>query len=408
MGAVKVSQVSKAYKSYPSKWSRLAEWLLVPRKARHTRTWVLKNIDFEVAPGEALGIIGLNGAGKSTLLKIITGTTIATSGTVSMRGSVAALLELGMGFHPDFTGRQNVYMSGQLLGLSIREIESLMQEIERFAEIGEYIDRPVRVYSSGMQVRLAFAVATARRPDILIVDEALSVGDAYFQHKSFERIRSFRKQGTTLLLVSHDKFAIQSICDRAILLNAGEVAMNGDPESVLDLYNALISGTSIADIHLEETPEGKVQVVSGGGQAICTDYRLTNSMGAAIQTASVGEVVRLELDVKVIDPVAELVAGFTIKDRLGQAVFGTNTFYTDNLLVDVEAGRCIRYVYEFPMNIGEGSYSVSFALHGSRSHIGHNYEWRDLAMMFEVINADKPHFVGNAFLSTKVNVLETP
>ncbi|MFN3410487.1 MAG: ABC transporter ATP-binding protein, partial [Limisphaerales bacterium] len=224
MGAITVTHLGKAYKQYPTRWARLAEWLDPRGKPRHHLHWVLKDINFTVQPGEAVGIIGINGAGKSTLLKLITGTTQPTTGSVHTTGRVAALLELGMGFHPDFTGRQNVFMAGQLLGIDSRTIVRLMPEIEAFAEIGEYIDHPVRVYSSGMQMRLAFSVATAIRPDILIVDEALSVGDAYFQHKSFERIREFRKQGTTLLLVSHDKQAIISICDRAMLLSSGQIA----------------------------------------------------------------------------------------------------------------------------------------------------------------------------------------
>jgi len=171
---------------------------------------------------------------------MITGTTQPTTGGVHITGRVAAMLELGMGFHPDFTGRQNAFMAGQLLGYGVDEIAHLMPEIEAFAEIGDYIDQPVRVYSSGMQMRLAFSVATAHRPDVLIVDEALSVGDAYFQHKSFARIREFRERGTTLLLVSHDKGAIQAICDRAILLNSGRLVREGEPEEVMDYYNALL------------------------------------------------------------------------------------------------------------------------------------------------------------------------
>ena len=205
MSEVQVVNVGKAYKTYPSQWARLAEWVIPNSKPRHTLKWVLRDINFSLQPGEALGIVGMNGAGKSTLLKILTGTTKATTGNLSTTGRVAALLELGMGFHPDFSGRQNVYMAGQLLGLSMEELNSLMPAIEAFAEIGEYMDQPLRTYSSGMQMRLAFSVATARRPDVLIVDEALSVGDSYFQHKSFDRIRQFRMEGTTLLIVSHVK-----------------------------------------------------------------------------------------------------------------------------------------------------------------------------------------------------------
>jgi len=197
----------------------------------------------------------MNGAGKSTLLKVITGTIQPTSGQVILSGKVAAMLELGMGFHPEFTGRQNVVMASQLLGLSDSEIKDLMPSIEAFAEIGSYIDEPVRTYSSGMQARLAFSVATAVRPDILIVDEALSVGDTYFQHKSFDRIREFRKQGTTLLIVSHDKQAIQAVCDRAILLKSGRLAMEGRPEEVMDFYNA-----SLADYQGQTIEQKKIKI----------------------------------------------------------------------------------------------------------------------------------------------------
>ena len=209
MGKIIVSNLGKAYKRYPSKWSRLAEWLIPFSGQRHELNWVLSDLNFSVKPGEALGIIGINGAGKSTLLKMIAGTSQPSTGSVAISGHVAALLELGIGFHPDFTGRQNAYMAGQLLGFSVDEITALMPEIESFAEIGEYLDQAVRFYSSGMQMRLAFSVATVKRPDVLIIDEALSVGDAYFQHKCFDRIREFRELGTTLLMVSHDKLAIQ-------------------------------------------------------------------------------------------------------------------------------------------------------------------------------------------------------
>src|SRR6185312_13241021 len=190
MGDIRVSGLGKAYKQYPGQWSRLAEWIVPVGNPRHIEHWVLRDIDFHLRAGEAVGIVGANGAGKSTLLKILAGTVRPSCGKIEIGGRVAAMLELGMGFHPDFTGRQNAVMGGQLLGLSLEDIARLMPQIEAFAEIGEYIDQPVRTYSSGMQMRLAFSVATAQRPDILIVDEALSVGDSYFQHKSFERIRA--------------------------------------------------------------------------------------------------------------------------------------------------------------------------------------------------------------------------
>ena len=242
MGSISVQNVSKAYKQYSSRFGRLLEWVAPGHAVRHQLKWILRDVSFDVKQGEAVGIVGINGAGKSTLLKMITGTTQPTRGSISVQGRVAAMLELGMGFHPDFTGRQNVIMAGQLLGPPVEEIMANMPAIEAFAEIGDAIDQPVRVYSSGMQMRLAFSVATFRRPDILIVDEALSVGDAYFQHKSFDRIRSYREQGTTLMIVSHDKTAIQSICDRAILLNEGRLEKQGEPEEIFDYYNALLAG----------------------------------------------------------------------------------------------------------------------------------------------------------------------
>ncbi len=194
-----------------------------------------------------------------------------------------------------------------------------MPEIEAFAEIGDYIDQPVRVYSSGMQVRLAFSVATAIRPDILIVDEALSVGDAYFQHKSFERIREFRKLGTTLLLVSHDKQAIQSICDRAILLNKGRVEMEGEPEAVMDYYNALLADKQNVSIRQVEN-NGKLQTLSGSGEATITDISLLSTEGESIEVVAVGQPVNLQVKVHVNEAVPELVVGYLIKDRLGQPV----------------------------------------------------------------------------------------
>ena len=199
--ATELFNLGKAYKRYPSRWARLAEWLRPGAPVRHELLWVLRGLDLRVPQGQALGIIGRNGAGKSTLLKMVTGTSTPTEGSVQMRGRVAALLELGMGFHPDFTGRQNAVIAAQLLGLSEGEIAAALPGIEAFAEIGHYIDEPVRTYSSGMQVRLAFSVATALRPDVLIVDEALAVGDVYFQHKCYGRIREFRAAGTTLLFV---------------------------------------------------------------------------------------------------------------------------------------------------------------------------------------------------------------
>jgi lipopolysaccharide transport system ATP-binding protein len=404
MGTITVSGLGKAYKQYPTRWARLREWLLPAGGPRHRLKWILRDIDFTVASGEAVGLIGINGAGKSTLLKLITGTTQPSTGAVHLQGRVAALLELGMGFHPDFTGRQNAYMAGQLLGMTVEELGRLMPEIAAFAEIGDYLDQPVRVYSSGMQMRLAFSVATARRPDILVVDEALSVGDSYFQHKSFERIRQFRRAGTTLLLVSHDKQAIQSVCDRAILLDGGRLAKQGPPEEIMDYYNALIAERENATVRLAERADGKVQTSSGTGEARVAEIVLLNAAGEAVEVVDVGQRVTLQVTVQVHAPIPRMVLGYLIKDRLGQPMYGTNTHLKELPLDDMRAGQRVRYRFSFDANLGAGSYSVATAIVSTATHLVNNYEWRDLALVFTVVNMQRPHFEGSAWLDPTIEI----
>lgn len=404
MGTITVTGLGKAYRQYSSRRSRLIEWLPFSGKPRHTLKWILKDIDFVVRPGEAVGIIGVNGAGKSTLLKLLTGTTQPSAGSIHLTGRVAALLELGMGFHPDFSGRQNVYMAGQLLGYSMAELERLMPEIESFAEIGDYIDQPVRIYSSGMQMRLAFSVATAHRPDILIVDEALSVGDAYFQHKSFDRIKRFRKAGTTLLLVSHEKSVIQSICDRAILLNGGAVAMQGPPDAVMDYYNALLADKEDTRIERRLSPDGRTQTVSGSGEATLEDVQLLNARGERIEVVDVGQRVTLEARVRIHQPIDTLVFGYLIKDRLGQSAFGTNTHHLRQPLSRLAAGELITYSFEFNVALGPGNYSVSTAPVSTADHLTNNFEWRDLALLFSVVNMTQPYFEGISWLPPMLGI----
>ncbi len=404
MGTISVINLGKAYKQYPKRVSRLLDWLIPWSKPHHTLKWILKDISFTVNPGESLGIIGFNGAGKSTLLKLITGTTQATTGTVELTGRVAALLELGMGFHADFTGRQNAFMVGQLLGYSAEEITKLMPEIEAFAEIGDYIDQQVRVYSSGMQMRLAFSVATAIRPDVLIIDEALSVGDAYFQHKSFERISQFRKLGTTLLLVSHDKGAIQAICDRAILLHTGQIVRDGLPEAVMDYYNAMLANDQNQKIVQETTASGVTHTVSGTGEANIEELTLLNASFKPIEIVDVGEKVFIRAIVKASTRIDRLVLGYGIKDRLGQVMYGTNTHLKKQAIEAVEPGARIEFLIEFSMNLGPGTYSIQTALVSTETHLENNYEWRDGALVFNVANINKSHFAGSAWLDPQIKI----
>jgi len=404
MGSIIVKGLGKAYKQYGNQWGRLAEWILPGKQQRHNLKWVLQDISFQLAPGDAVGIIGINGAGKSTLLKMITGTSQPTTGSVNITGRVAALLELGMGFHPDFTGRQNAYMAGQLIGLNVDEITRLMPQIEAFAEIGDYIDQPVRVYSSGMQMRLAFSVATVVRPDVLIVDEALSVGDAYFQHKSFQRIREYRQQGTTLLIVSHDRAAMQSICDRAILLDRGRLAKQGSPEEVMDYYNALIAEREGSTVQQTVTEEGRVQTSSGTGEATVTAITMENEAGEPQEILNVGVPVTLRVKVRINRDVPRLVLGYMIKDRLGQQIYGTNTHHMEQPMTELRAGEELEYCFRFPLNLGAGSYSITTALTSSETHLADNYEWRDLAALFIVMNMNRREFVGSSWLEPQVEI----
>jgi lipopolysaccharide transport system ATP-binding protein len=396
MGHLIVRNLGKAYKRYPHKWARLAEWLSPSPAARHELKWVIRGLDFDIRPGDAVGIIGRNGAGKSTLLKMITGTTRPTEGSIETGGRVAALLELGMGFHPDFTGRQNVYMAAHLLGLSAAEIDAHMTQIEAFAEIGAYIDQPVRTYSSGMQVRLAFSVATAVRPDILIVDEALAVGDAAFQHKCYARIRRFKEEGTTLLFVSHDPGAVKSLCERAILLDQGRLALDGSPDAVLDYYNALIAAQENAAIVQQPATatEAATSTRSGNGKAALLSVEMQRN-GANARLFQVGDDVALRIRFRKNEALEDLTLGFLIRDRLGNDVFGTNTHFLGISLDDVAVGRDAELLVRIPrLNLGLGSYNLSIALHSHSAHLTDNYDWWDKALVFEVVPGNTPHFIG--------------
>src|SRR6476660_9614757 len=244
--ALRVESVSKQYRIYDKPADRLKETLTRGRWKAHREFWALKNISFEVEKGTTTGIVGANGSGKSTLLQIITGTLEPTHGSVSIEGRVAALLELGAGFNPQFTGIENIFMNASLMGFSNAETEQLLPEIANFAEIGNFIYQPLKTYSSGMYIRLAFAAAIAVSPQILIIDEALAVGDAVFQHRCTRRIKEMQENGTTILFVSHDPGAVRALCSRAILLNQGRMEADGPPAEVLARYQKVIMAQEAA------------------------------------------------------------------------------------------------------------------------------------------------------------------
>ncbi|MFZ7317991.1 ABC transporter ATP-binding protein, partial [Avibacterium avium] len=367
---------------------------------------VLKNINFSIRKGESIGIVGKNGAGKSTLLKLITGTLLPSKGRIIINGRISAILELGMGFNPDLTGRQNVYHSASIMGFSKKEVDQKIDEIENFAEIGEYFDQPVRVYSSGMQVRVAFAVATAWRPEVLIIDEALSVGDTYFQHKSFSRIKEFQDNGTTLLIVSHDKGAIQTLCNRAILLNEGTLIKDGNPEEIFDFYNALLSEKNNDKILTSKLKDGSTQTSSGSGEAKIEKVELLNSKGNNVDLISVGEKITFRFLVRIYKDIDRLVFGIGIKNRLGQIMYGTNTWHTDQVITNVKKNDIYQYEITLTNTLGVGSYSLQTALHDQDTHLNANYEWKDYAYIFEVINDKLDFFVGLQWTNAKTNILK--
>ena len=427
MNVLRVCNLGKAYKQYPNRWARLLEWTFPSGKPKHSLKWILSDINFEISRGEAVGVIGINGAGKSTLLKLITGTTKPTSGNVEIFGRVTAMLELGMGFHPDFTGRQNILMAGQLIGISAEEIAALMQEIENFAEIGVYIDQPVRIYSSGMSVRLAFAVATAKRPDILIIDEALSVGDAYFQRKSFRRIRQFQEQGTTLLLVSHDVAAVRSICDRAIWLDKGVIRLKGETKEVVDAYAASIyemhQDISQVGVNIEINQKTKpprsswkrdvrqnfinasnlrndIQIIDfeghaarnadrwGDGAARIISVRLTDFDGIPLSWMIGGEEVDLIIEAEALRNLDNVMVGFQVQDRLGQHLFGDNTYLSFmDAPVSAKAKKTITAHFRFLMPIlPQGSYAVAAAVAAGTQDKHVMNDWINQAVMFDSHN----------------------
>ena len=403
--AISVTSLGKSYRRYARPWHRLCEWGSGGRLVWHEAFWVLRGITFSVASGESVGIIGLNGAGKSTLLKILAGTTQPTEGQAQAGGRVAALLELGMGFHSDFTGRQNAMMAGQLLGLPMPEIAALMPGIEAFAEIGEYIDQPLRTYSTGMAVRLAFSVATAARPAVLILDETLSVGDAYFQHKCIRRIKEFQDAGTTLLFVSHDPAAVKTLCGRALLLDGGHLIQDGPPDRVLDYYNALIAKREAnREILQAEAAGGRITTRSGTFEARIAEIDLLDAEGRPARAFSVGDRARIRARVRFASTVLAPTIGILIRDRVGNDVFGTNSFYVAPIEGTYEPGDEMAVDFDVQLNLGAGTYTVTVAVHSDATHLVNSYDWWDKVIGFQVVPGPEPHFVGSAWLPVRLHV----
>lgn len=398
--------LSKSYKQYQNGFYRVLSWFGVTGGVVQTVD-VLKDVSFELHAGEALGVVGVNGAGKSTLLKILTSVLRPTSGSFTVIGNVSAILELGMGFSSDLTGEENVYRSAGLMGFNRGEIKAKLKSIEAFADIGEYFQSPVRVYSSGMKMRLAFAVATSWQPDLLIIDEAMAVGDILFQQKCAERIKRLKQSGAALLFVSHDKEAILSICDTAILLQDGTVTSEGEPAKVLDAYNASLSSESTDDasndLSLDAKPEIESPVLDarikghGSMDAMIVACHLTDADSNKVQIFPVGGQVSFIAQIRIQQPVETLVVGLGVRDRFGNMIFGTNTHHTKQCLHNLCAESELLVKVSFQVNLAPGDYSVQVALTGGETHLEGNFHWIDSITPFSVINEDKPNFVGQVW-----------
>lgn len=395
--AIKVDKLSKCYHIYDSPRDRLKQFLLprllrvigLPSKRYYREFWALKDISFEVGKGDTVGIIGRNGSGKSTLLQIICGTLSHTAGDVVTCGRIAALLELGSGFNPEFTGRENVYLNASILGLKKDEIDARFDDIAAFADIGEFIDQPVKSYSSGMMVRLAFAVQAQVDPDILIVDEALAVGDAKFQARCFERLKQLKEGGTSILLVTHSTEQIVTHCSRAVLLDHGELIQLGEPKRVVNSYLDLLFGKSnqlppaengdavtLLNQHSPENLNFDADAFStrhgynpleyrwGDGSAKITDYYLSSESEDYPAAINTGQKISLTVAVKFINSLRRPIFGVTIKTREGVTVYGTNTeiLGIEEFKTKGRAGEGVTIEMSFVCGLAPGDYFISLGV----------------------------------------------
>jgi lipopolysaccharide transport system ATP-binding protein len=403
---ISVKNLTKTYRIFGHPGDRIKQALTLGRISFHQKFTALQDVSFEIQKGESVGIIGRNGSGKSTLLQLICGILKPTSGSVEVNGQISALLELGAGFNPEFTGRENVYFQGAVMGLMKEEMDERFDDIAAFADIGNFIDQPVRTYSSGMFVRLAFAVAISFNPEILVIDEALSVGDAVFQHKAKKQIQHLRDSGTSLFLVSHDRNAITAMCNRCILLDKGQLVMDAAPAEVMDYYYAIMAARSGETVLQTLSGSGQTQTVSGSGEAVVERIALVDAAGREVEAVVPGQEVALEFLVRTHQAIPRLVLGFTIRDQFGQEVYGINTNSFNQALTDVLEDCQYLFRFSFAVNIGVGTYSISTALVSTNDHLTNNYESRDLAHFFSVHNTGQKPFGGVAWLNPSLEITQ--
>lgn len=387
--AITVKDVTKIYKMYDKPIDRLKESLHPRHREYHRKFYALNNISFEVKKGETVGIIGTNGSGKSTILKIITGVLSPTQGTVDVEGSISALLELGAGFNSDYTGIENIYMNGTMMGFSRKEMEAKLQDILDFADIGDFVYQPVKTYSSGMFVRLAFALAINVEPDILIVDEALSVGDVFFQSKCYRRMEEIRQKGTTILMVTHDMGSIIKYCDKVVLLNKGNFMAEGSPGHMVDLYKKILAnqidslkeelentdseGNEKEKGRMQEPREGLMKekltinqnrTEYGDGRAEIYDLGLFDERGNLTNLLLKGEHFTIKERIRFYASIESPIFTYTIKDKKGTDLTGTNTMFEGTDIRPVEAGDEYEVCFTQKMTLQGGEYLLSMSCTG--------------------------------------------
>mgnify|MGYP004530508639 FL=1 len=373
--AIEIRNLSKMYKLYNRPLDRLRDSLGLCRKKLYKEHYALRDVNFDIGEGECVGIIGTNGSGKSTILKIITGVLSPTSGTVTVNGRISALLELGAGFNPEYSGLENIYLNGTMLGFSEEEIDARLEDILSFADIGDFVHQPVKTYSSGMFVRLAFAVAINIDPEILVVDEALSVGDVFFQAKCYHKFEEFKKQGKTILFVSHDLGSISKYCDRVILLNQGVMMDEGTPKAMVDMYKQLLvhqDPVKQAEETVKEDWKKGFQVNPntleyGKKEAEITDFVVMDSKGRQTNTIEKGSDFQIKMRIHFHENIQQPIMAFTFKNIQGTEITGTNTMYEGVNVENTDAGKECVVTFEQKMDMQGGEYLLSFGCTGYRN-----------------------------------------
>ncbi len=387
---ISVQGLRKSFKLFPRARDRLLE--LFSSSPRHRDFLALDDISFTLAPGKALGIIGENGSGKSTLLKLISGILVPDSGVIRANGRVTGLLELGTGFNPELSGRRNIYLNGVFLNLGKAELRQKEQAIIDFAELDQFIDEPLKNYSSGMVMRLGFAVAIHANPQCFIIDEALSVGDTRFQQKCFASMGKFRQNGGSILFVSHDLNAVRLFCDVVMVLDKGKMRFLGNPEAGVNMFNELMAEKGKSG---HATGSGY-----GNGKVRFTSVSVEDQKGAPVQALASGSPCRIHFAWDAVEPVEKVTFGFMLRDRFGQDIFGTNGALLHTLAnVNGKGEGC--FVID-ALNIGKGAYTVNMAAHTGATHLENCFHWWDSAAAFEVLEDVNYRFSGAARLSARL------